>query len=117
MDDFNESAKGKYDSGDKQVNQAIRLLEEEGFTYKHEAMPEYGVRAILMKNEDAGEAAVILMSAIGYPVLAEDGTFLESPQLLRGPEFAFEMPAPVRVSTYIAQRLGGGAKPGAAPKP
>jgi hypothetical protein len=116
MDDFNDFAKGKYDSGDQQVNQAMRLLEEEGFTYKYEAMPEYGVRAILMKKEEAGEAAVILMSAIGYPLLAENGTFLESPQLLRGPEYAVEMPAPVRLSAYIAQRLGGG-RPGAAPAP
>jgi hypothetical protein len=125
MSDFKNAANGSFggrkpsqvQTNDASVNQALKLLEDEGFEFR-EAILDEPMQLILLTNDKTQEAAIIAMSTHRYPYISESGFYLAQPEIYRGPKDDTDMPVPTSVRTYIRKRTApGGNGPSAGPSP
>lgn len=106
-----------YRSGHKDVDQALELLEEEGFVIARAIRPE-PFTVVVLFNTAALEGAVVVFSNAGYPAFSSEGRQVDGPEFIRGHASAEESPERVPLSSYVEARLAvkkGGSGPSIKP--
>jgi hypothetical protein len=96
-------------TGDRQVNEAIFLLEEEGYVFDQAVMNGQIISYILI-DEKTRSAAILLMSLRGYPQTTMAKFTFDEPMLFIGPYHdTAALPKPVTVRAYLESRSADAA--------